>query len=126
MGSGVIKNQISAKLSGIKDDEKTLIVLKGIPVSYVDPTIDKINLADVIDNKMGYFMSIYGKRKYLSYEEFLLLIDFAIAQYKEVVILENNLYMEQYPVEDCFTDDIRKGLLAHFEESEANENDNKK
>lgn len=123
MASSVIKNQINAKLAEINADEKTLVVLKGIPVSYVDSSIGKIDLATVIDNKMGYFMSIYGKRKYLSYEEFLLLADFALAQYKEVIILENNLYMEQYPVEDCFTEEIKRGLLAHFEESEADEND---
>ena len=123
MASSVIRNQINAKLAGIKADEKTLVVLKGIPVSYVDPSVDKVDLSSVIENKMGYFMSIYGKRKYLSYEEFLLLADFALAQYKEVVILENNLYMEQYPVEDCFTEEVKKGLLAHFEETEADEND---
>lgn len=89
MASSVIRNQINAKLAGIKADEKTLVVLKGIPVSYVDPSVDKVDLSSVIENKMGYFMSIYGKRKYLSYEEFLLLADFALAQYKEVVILEN-------------------------------------
>ena len=123
MGSSVIRNQINAKLSEITTNDKTLVVLKGIPVSYVDPSIQKIDLASVVDNKMGYFMSIYGKRQYLSYEEFLLLADFALAQYKEVIILENNLYMEQYPVEDCFEDEIKQGLLAHFEESEADEND---
>ena len=123
MASSVIRNQINAKLAEIKADEKTLVVLKGIPVSYVDPSVDKVDLSSVIENKMGYFMSIYGKRKYLSYEEFLLLADFALAQYKEVVILENNLYMEQYPVEDCFTEEVKKGLLAHFGETEADEND---
>ncbi len=123
MGNTVIRNQINAKLSEITANDKTLVVLKGIPVSYVDSSIQKIDLASVVDNKMGYFMSIYGKRQYLSYEEFLLLADFALAQYKEVIILENNLYMEQYPVEDCFEDEIKRGILAHFEESEADESD---
>ncbi len=122
-GSSIIRNQIKTKLSEIMVDDRVLIVLKGIPLSYVDPAIDRIDLSSVVDNKMGYFMSIYGKRMYLSYEEFLLLADFAIAQYKEVIILENNLFMEQYPVEDCFPDEIRKGLLAHFEESEEEEDD---
>lgn len=123
MGSSVLKNQINSKLAEIKADEKTIVVLKGIPLSYVDSSINKINLSSVIDNKLGYFMSIYGKRKYLSYEEFLLLVEFVIAQYTEVLILENNLYMEQFPVEDCFSEEIRKGLLAHFEESNADEED---
>lgn len=123
MRGSVIENQIKEKISNISVDEKTLIVLKGIPLSIVDSSINKISLDQVIENKMGYFMSTFGKRSYVSYEEFLLLADFIVAQYKEIYILDNNIYMEQYPVEDCFPDDIRKGLLAHFEESEVDEND---
>ncbi len=123
MSSSVIKNQIRGKLEELSLDEKSIIVLKGIPISYADPTIGRISLADVVNDKMGYFMSIYGKRKFLSYEEFLLIADFVVAQYKEIYILDNNLYMEQYPVEDCFDDETKKGLLAHFEESEIDEND---
>ena len=123
MMGAVIANQIKEKISGISVDEKTLIVLKGIPLSIVDSSITKISLDQVIENKMGYFMSIFGKRSYVSYEEFLLLIDFMVAQYKEIYVLDNNIYMEQYPVQNCFPNDIRKGLLAHFEESEVHEND---
>lgn len=123
MANNVILNRIKEKISELVVDEKSLIVLKGIPVAIVDPSIDRINLAELIENKMGYFMSLYGKRKILSYEEFLLLADFAVAQYKEIYILNNNIYMEQYPVEDCFSEEIRKGLLKHFEESEVDEND---
>lgn len=31
--------------------------------------------------------------------------------------------MEQYPVEECFSDEIRAGLLKHYEESEQEEDD---
>lgn len=122
MGGSVIANQIKEKIKEINADDKTLIVLKGIPISIVDSSIE-ISLNKVIENKMGYFMSIYGKRSYVLYEEFLLLADFMIAQYKEIYVLNNNIYMEQYPIEDCFPDEIRRGLLAHFEESEGDEND---
>lgn len=124
MSDSVISNQIMEKINEISVNEKTLVVLKGIPLSIVDHSIERISLDKVIENKMGYFMSIYGKRFYVSYEEFLLLADFMIAQYKEIYVLDNNIYMEQYPVEDCFPDEIRRGLLAHFEESEDDENDN--
>lgn len=123
MSGAIIVNQIKDKIKTLNVDKNSVVVLKGIPVSIVDSGVDKIVLADVVNDKMGYFMSIYGKRRFLAYEEFLLISDFAIAQYKEIIILENNLYMEQYPVENCFTDDIKKGLIAHFEESEADEND---
>ena len=123
MSGSIIINQIKDKINTLNVDDKSVVVLKGIPVSVVDPEVNKIALSDVVNDKMGYFMSIYGKRKFLSYEEFLLISDFAIAQYKEIIILKNNLYMDLYPVEDCFTNDVKKGLLAHFEESETDEND---
>ena len=123
MVNKVIVNRINEKLREIPNDDKVLIVLKGIPVSLVDSAIGKINLSEVIENKMGYFMNIYGKRNVLSYEEFLLLADFIVAQYKEIYILNNNIYMWQYPVEDYFSLDVRQGLLKHFEESETDEFD---
>ena len=43
MGSSVIRNQINDKLSEITTNDKTLVVLKGIPVSYVDSSIQKID-----------------------------------------------------------------------------------
>lgn len=123
MYSSVIINRIKEKISEVCVDDKTLVVLKGIPLSAMDSSIKKISLDKVIENKIGYFMSIFGKRTYISYEEFLLLVDFVVAQYKEIYVINNNIYMEQYLVEDCFAEEVRKGLLSHYEESEANEND---
>ena len=123
MSNSVIANTIKEKINSLAIDEKTIVILKGISINVVDTSVGKINLADIIDNKMGYFMSLYGKRKYLAYEEFLLMADFVISQYKEVYILNNNIYMDQYPIEEGFTTDVRKGILAHFEEAEAEEND---
>lgn len=118
MNVSVIANQVKDKIRGISMEERTLVVLKGIPLSAVDPSLAEISLDQVIANKVGFFFSMVGKRQYISYEEFLLLADFIIAQYKEIYILNNNIYMEQYPIEDCLPEEIRKGLLAHFEESE--------
>ena len=123
MSNAVIFNKIQEKIQEIGIEEKAIIVLKGIPLSVVDDSVEKIDLKKIVDNKMGYFMSIYGNRKYLTYEEFLLMSDFVVSQYKYVYILNNKIYMEQYPVEECFPDDIRKGILNHFEESEDEEND---
>lgn len=123
MANRVIANRIADKLAEIHIDNNSIVVLKGIPMSAVDPTVDRINLCDVMPNKLGYFMSILGKRKILSYEEFLLLSDFVVTQYKEIVILNNNIYMEQYPVEECFDATVRAGLLNHYAESDDGEID---
>ena len=118
MANAVILNKLHEKISEIETNDNVIIVLKGIPLEVVDSTVDKIELSKIIDNKMMYFMSIYGNRKFLTYEEFLLMSDFVVAQYKEVYIINNNIYMDQYPVEECFSPDIRAGLLNHYSESE--------
>ena len=123
MSNTIIANQIKERINTLDIDSNSIVVLKGIPMSIVDSSVGEINLANVVANKLGYFLSIFGKRKYLSYEEFLLMADFIVSQYREIYILNNNIYMEQYPVEECFDSAIRAGLLTHFAESEADEND---
>lgn len=123
MLSAVILNRIKEQINKLPGGTTSIVVLKGIPIAAVDPSIDKINLADVVSDKLGYFMSVYKKRRFLTYEEFLLMSDFVVSQYKEVYILDNNIYMEQYPVEGFFDYPVRKGLLIHFAESESDGDD---
>lgn len=123
MADSVIANRINEKLENLHIDTNSIVVLKGIPLSFVDDSIGRIDLSDIISDKLGYFMSIFRRRRYLSYEEFLLLADFVVAQYKEIYILNNNVYIEQYPLEECFPNEIRSGILTHFTESENGETD---
>lgn len=123
MANRVIENSIREKIEQLSVENNSIIVLKGIPLSAVDGHFHRIDLSDIVTNKLGYFMSVFGRRKFLSYEEFLLLADFVVSQYKEIYILNNNIYMEQYPVEECFPDAVRTGLLTHFTESEDGETD---
>jgi len=114
MSNSVIRNMIQERLSNLKIDNSSIVVLKGIPLSFVDPDNSTISIKAVVDNKLQYFMSLAGKRQYISYEEFLLLADLVVMQYSNIYILNNNIYMEQYPVEECFPANVREGLLAHF------------
>ena len=97
MTNRVIVNCIREKIESLNIGNDAIIVLKGIPLSIVDDTVGGVNLSDVVSNKLGYFMSIFGHRRFVTYEEFLLLADFIVAQYKEIYILNNNIYMEQFP-----------------------------
>ncbi|MCH5200718.1 MAG: ATP-dependent DNA helicase RecQ [Oscillospiraceae bacterium] len=123
MSNRIIANCIKEKLAELHIGSDAIVVLKGIPLSIVDNSIERIDLADVISNKFRYFMSIFERRQYLSYEEFLLFSNFVVDQYKEIYILNNNIYMEQYPIEECFDDNVRAGLLNHYAESEEGETD---
>ena len=88
MNSDVIKSKIQDKLSEIQDLEDSIIVLKGISLDTIDmENAKKINLEAVVKNKLKYFFDIYDKRKFLTYEEYLLLKSFLIDQYKKFIYL---------------------------------------
>ena len=125
MANEVISNHIIAKIKNLSLGNDSIVVLKGIPLSFVDDTAEKIDLSNIVSNRIGYFMSIFGRRHFFTYEEFLLLADFIVSQYKEIYILDNNIYMEQYPIEECFPAAVRTGLLTHFEESDEGETDSR-
>ncbi len=119
MSSNLLKNAINEQIEKLNIGDKDIVVLKGIPLSLLVPDITPIDLEKICENKMGYlFEQIYTKRQYVCYEEFLLLSNFIIDQYKNVYVLNNNLYINKYPLESMFSDEIRTGLLTHFEDSE--------
>ena len=47
----------------------------------------------------------------------LLLNNLIMSQYNKIFILNNNIYINKYPVEKYFDDNICEGLLNHFTES---------
>lgn len=55
MNKSIIINVINDKIKSLDIEKNSIIVLKGIPVNVVDSTTEKINLADIIDNKLKYF-----------------------------------------------------------------------
>ena len=125
MNNSVIVNKLNEKLEEINQSitDDSIIVLKGIPFSFINQNIS-VSYDDIIKNKLGYLFALLNdKRKYIIYEEFLLLSDFIKQQYKQIFIINNNLYMELYPINDYFSDEIKNGLLTHFTESDDNEND---
>lgn len=117
-----ITNRIESILNCMTNND--IVVLKGIPLKAVNPDFEvNICLEDIVKNKIGYFSNIVGKRHFITYEEFLLLKVFVLSQYSSVYILNNNIYMNQYPLELYCTDETKNGLLTHFTESEDIEND---
>ncbi|WP_196590033.1 DEAD/DEAH box helicase [Pectinatus frisingensis] len=122
MSNKVLINKIHEKMANIPESQNSIIVLKGISMSIVDVNCKVKKLEEVIKDKFSYFMQIYSKRKYITYEEFLMLNNFILEQYEVVYIFNNNLYMNQYPIEANFSDEVKNGLLTHFTESE-NDND---
>lgn len=127
MSRDIILKKITEKIVGLEEDSGALIVVKGIPLDIVDPVnANNITLERVVQNKAAYlFMDIIGKRKYITYEEFLLLNNLIIDQYKRIYVLNNNIYLENYPINAYYSDEIKNGLLNHFMETENDEDDYK-
>ena len=118
MNKDILLNRINACINEINVSENSIIVLKGIPMSVAAPEIAVKPVEEVIKNKLKYFMEICGERKFITFEEFLMLHSFVLDQYEKVYILNNNVYMNQYPIDATYSDTVRKGLLIHFSESE--------
>ena len=118
MINAVLKRTVVEKISSLGEEDNVIIVLKGIPIEAVDSENGSIAIEQVAKDKFGHFMKIYSGRKYIFYEEFLLLKSFILQQYKKIYILNNNLYIHQYPLEIKFSDVTRQGILTHFTVSE--------
>lgn len=118
MANRVLINCINKKIEELGASDSSIIILKGIPMSVVAPESEISLIEEVIKNKLSYFMKIFGKRKFLTFEEFLMLNSFVLDQYERIYILNNNLYISQYPVDAVFSDAVKGGLITHFSESE--------
>lgn len=124
MNNSVIKNKLIEKIDSLRDIENSIIVLKGIPMEAVGSETDfNMKLEKIVENKLEYFLNIYGKRKYITYEEFILLNSFILNQYKNVYIFVNNIYMNQYPLDMPVNASTKDGILKHFMDTDGDEND---
>ena len=118
MANMALNRRIHEVLQDINLQGNSIIVLKGIPLDVVDSESEPIPIEEAVKNKLAYFLKIAGKRKFLRFEEFLLFNSFVLDQYETIYILNNNLYISQYPIDVDYSDEVRKGLITHFAESE--------
>lgn len=109
---------MNEKISSLPPEKNFAVVLKGVPLNFVDENFSA-DLDAAKKNPLNYFYALAnGGRNFFAYEEFLLLGSFVLAQYDSVYVLNNNLFMEQYPIEAAFGDETKKILLEHFTEPE--------
>ncbi|KAF5055825.1 ATP-dependent RNA helicase DbpA [anaerobic digester metagenome] len=126
MSKNIILKNLNKRIDEISDNDNILIVLKGIPLDIIDAeNANKINIEDIVKNKAMYlFVNIVGKRKYILYEEFLTMYNLLIDQYKRIYVLNNNIYIENYPININFSDEVRNGLLKHYGDYEGEDDEN--
>jgi len=125
MSNSVLKSQITKRIAELSPEDNSIIILKGIPLEVVDAdSASKLHYEEIIPNKLGYLSSIFNNnRKFLTYEEFLLISELVVVQYSTIYILNNNIYMDQYPLNLYCSKDIKNGLITNFMDSDTDEND---
>lgn len=126
MADSVLLNQINKIVDTLNLSSNDIVVLKGIPIETVI-TDSKLNIdfESLVSNKFLYFSGIYGKRQFLTYEEFLYLKDFIIMQYENIYVLNNNIYMKLYPINLYCSEATTSNLITNFLESDDEANDDK-
>lgn len=109
------KSHIEEILKEERIVDSTIIILKGFDTESICD--QKIDLAKLITgSKIEYFSEIVkSKRKYLSYEEYIYLFDFIYAEFTSIIVIQNNLYMNLYPLSIELEPKIIEGLKIHFD-----------
>ena len=118
MTNEIISDVLRGKIADLPE-KNFAVVLKGVPLNFVDDKNFPEDLDAAKDNPLNYFSRLtFGERNFFTHEEFLLLNSFVLAQYDSVYLLNNNMFMEQYPIAAKFCDATKKLLLEHFTEPE--------
>ncbi|MBP6282027.1 MAG: DEAD/DEAH box helicase [Leptotrichiaceae bacterium] len=100
-----------------KDNNNSLLVLKGIKVEDIIPI--NIDLKALVSNKFKYFSDIMiNNRNVVSIEEYILLSEFFNSQFQKINFLEYNLYFNYYPLNlNLNTSEIENLLNFYDDES---------
>lgn len=118
----VLGNRLNEIIKDIDVSEKTIIVLKGISLD--SEKQNNIDIEKLVLNPIEYFFEITkSNRKYVAYEEYLLLQSFFESQYEEIYIINNNLYIEQYPFKLKISSGLMEGLINHYLETDNDEDE---
>ena len=93
-----LKIFIEKIIGSISADDKTVIVLKGLPL----PDGFCPDLVKLAANKLGYLFNdiLRAERHVITCEEFLMLRSFILEQYDRIIILNDNRHADKYPLEN--------------------------
>ncbi|AFK87286.1 DEAD/DEAH box helicase [Thermoanaerobacterium saccharolyticum] len=115
-----LKDLISEIIQSYLKDDETIIVLKGFSIKLYDNNIT-IDIDDILKNDKLKYFNLINERRVITYEEYLILYSFIIYKFKKITILENNIYINYFPLYVDIPEYIKKSLLINFDED--NESD---
>lgn len=111
-----IKEHVNSVIENYIGEEFSIIVFKGVDITlYYEYAV--ADLDELMKNKLSYFMKISTNgRRIITYDEYIALYDLILLQYKKIIIIENNLYINLYPLQVKISDKKLNALLAHFDD----------
>ena len=101
MTNEIISARVQEIVDNLSRDGKSVVVLKGVPLSLFGESAD---LDAAAKNPLNYFLQRTGDRKFLSHEEFILLNAVIHMQHAAIYVLNNNLFDELCPIEENFSE----------------------
>lgn len=108
-----LRNKIEYYLEG----QGTIIIIKGIDINLTSYKI-YIDMEEIIDNKFNYFLKLMqSERRVLIYDEYLALYELILMQFKKIIILENNIFINYYPLQTKLSKEKLDNLLNHYNEN---------
>ena len=122
MKNTFLKNRVNKKIDECLIEKDAVVILRGVPLDTLEKEnsiADKIDYDQLVSNKLIYFSTnvSQGRRVY-TYEEYLYLREFILSQFNKIYILDNNIYIDMYPINDFYSDAVMKKMLLHFEDPE--------
>ena len=100
----------------IPENDSTIIVLKGFPISMCD-TSASVDIEKLLKSKVRYLKDlVFSGRRFILYEEFLALNMLIIEEYNNIYIIENNMFINYFPLYANISESILQGLLNHYDE----------
>lgn len=111
-----IKTYIQSKVLNYLNNESTIVILKGVEINLIYDNL-KVNLDEMFDNKLNYFLKLAQQgRRIITYDEYLALYDLVLMQYKKIIILENNMFINFYPLTAELSAKRLEELIIHYDE----------
>lgn len=94
----------------------TIFVLKGFDL--VENGFNKVDLSEIINNKSLIRLNELSKQNIpvIAFEEFIRLNALIIEGFERIVILDNPIYLNLYPINANLNEEIKESLLKHFDE----------
>ena len=98
-----------------RKESGTIFVLKGFDLN--DNGFIKSYLSETIKNPIQRFFSLTQQETpVIAFDEFIPLYTFIYSQFKKIIILDNPIYLNLYPVNAVLNDEIKNTLLNHLNE----------